>query len=139
MTAVLAQTSATGKTPVAEGVARVHRVLDDVDAGDLGAVTGHDVAEVDRAMNRLASLKLTMVAAAHRQGEAQRAGMTNTGAWLAAHTRSWGAKAAADVALATALAESLPVTRQALANGRLSPEHAAIIAGTSSRLPESIS
>ena len=101
-------------------------------------MSGHDVAEVDRAMTRLAAVKLSMVAAAHRQGAAQRAGMTNTGAWLAAHTRSWGAQAAADVSLATALDESLPVTREALAVGALSTEHAAVIAGTTSRLPESL-
>ena len=64
--------------------------------------------------------------------------MTSTGTWLAAHTRSWGAQAAADVALATALADSLPLTREALAAGALSAEHAAVIAGTSSRLPQSL-
>ena len=121
MTAVLAQTSTTGTTPVAEGVARVHRVLDEVDAAAVGRVSGHDVAEVDRAMSRLASLKLSLVSAADRQGAAERAGMTNTGAWLAANTRAWGAKAAADVALATTLESSLPVTRQALATGRCPP------------------
>jgi hypothetical protein len=57
---------------------------------------------------------------------------------LAAHTRSWGAQAAADVALANALADSLPLTREALAAGALSTEHAAVIAGTSSRLPQSL-
>ncbi len=139
MTAVLAQTSTTGTTPVAEGVARVHRVLDEVDAAAVGRVSGHDVAEVERAISRLAALKLALVSAADRQGAAERAGMTNTGTWLAAHTRAWGAKAAADVALATTLESSLPVTRQALADGLLSTEHAAVIAGTTSRLPDYLS
>ena len=139
MTAVLAQTSPTGTTPVAEGVARVHRVLDEVDAAAVGRVSGHDVAEVERAISRLAALKLSLVSAADRQGAAERAGMTNTGAWLAANTRAWGARAAADVALATTLESSLPVTRQALADGVLSTEHAAVIAGTTSRLPEGLS
>ena len=138
MTAVVAQTSATGTTPVAEGLARVHASIDELGATDAGEVSGRDVAEVDRAMSRLAAVKLSMVAAAHRQGAAQRAGMTSTGTWLAAHTRSWGAQAAADVALATALDDSLPLTREALAAGALSTEHAAVIAGTTSRLPGSL-
>ena len=44
-----------------------------------------------------------LVSAADQQGAAERAGMTNTGAWLAAHTRAWALGLAADVALATAL------------------------------------
>ena len=121
-----------------EGLARVHASIDGLGGVELTEVSGRDVAEVDRAMSRLAAVKLAMVASAHREGAAQRAGMTNTGAWLAAHTRSWGAQAAADVALATALDESLPATREALAVGALSTEHAVVIAGTTSRLPESL-
>ena len=138
MTAVVAQTSATGMTPVVEGLAHVHAAIDALGAADVGEVSGRDVAEVDRAMSRLAAVKLSMVAAAHRQGVAQRAGMTSTSAWLAAQTRTWGAQAAADVALAAALEESLPMTREALAVGALSTEHAAVIAGTTSRLPETL-
>ena len=138
MTVVAAQTSATGTVPVAEGVALVHGLLDTVDAGALGQVTARDVAEVDRAMSRLAALKLSMVAAAHRQRAAEQAGMTDTRTWLAACTRSWGAKAAAEVALAVDLAESLTATRRALAAGSLSPEHAAVIATTARRLPDTL-
>jgi hypothetical protein len=138
MTAVVAQTSTTGRIPVVEGVARVHAAIDELGAVQVGEVSGRDVAEVDRAISRLAAVKLSMVASAHREGAAQRAGMTNTGAWLAAHTRSLGAQAAADVELATALAESLPATREALAAGTLSTEHAAVIAGTASRLPKGL-
>src|SRR5690242_19998539 len=76
MTAVVAQTSATGTTPVAEGLARVHASIDGLGAAEVGEVSGRDVAEVDRAMTRLAAVKLSMVAAAHRQGAARRAGMT---------------------------------------------------------------
>ena len=138
MTAVVAQTSTTGMSPVAEGVARVHASIDGLAAMQVGGVSGRDVAEVDRAMSRLAAVKLSMVAAAHQQGAARRAGMTSTSAWLAASTRSWGARAAADVALATALADSLPATREALASGALSAEHAAVIAGTAARLPAAL-
>ena len=138
MTAVLAETSTTGGTPGVEGLAQVHAAIDLLDETDVGQVSGHDVAEVDRAMSRLAAVKLSLVATAHRQGAAQRDGMTNTGAWLAAHTRSWGADAAADVLLATALDSSLPATRLALAEGALSPDHASVIAGVASRLPATL-
>ena len=133
-------TSAPGTVgvPVMDGVARVHAVLDTVDAGAVGAVSGRDVAEVERAISRLESLKLTMVAAADAQDAGSRAGLSGTSAWLAAHTRSWGGKAAADVLLATALQESLPVTKAALADGTVSTAHATVIAHATSRLPESL-
>ncbi len=124
--------------PVTVGVARVHAVLDEVDTCSVGPVSGRDVAEVDRAISRMEALKLTLVAAADQQDAGARAGMSGTSAWLAANTRSWGGKAAADVSLATALEASLPVTKDALAEGRLSTAHASVIAGTASRLPETL-
>ncbi len=128
----------TGTLPVTEAVTRVHAVLDTVDAGPVGSVTGRDVADVDRAIARLEALKLRLVAAADRQDAGSRSGMAGTAAWLAAQTRSWGGKAAADVSLATALDDHLPVTKEALAAGQLSTAHAGVIAGTTSRLPESL-
>ena len=128
----------TGTVPVTEGVARVHAVLDDVDTSSVGPVSGRDVAEVDRAISRMEALKLVLVAAADQQDAGGRAGMSGTSAWLAANTRSWGGKAAADVQLATALEASLPLTKDALAGGQLSTAHASVIAGTTSRLPETL-
>ena len=128
----------TACVPVMDGVRRVHAVLDTVDAGAVGTVSGRDVAQVDAAIARLESLKLRLVAAADQQDAGPCAGMSGTSAWLAAHTRSWGGKAAADVLLATALEESLPVTKEALAAGAVSTSHAAVIAHTTSRLPESL-
>ena len=138
MTTSLATPPGTLRLPVMDGVRRVHAVLDTVDAGAVGPVNGRDVAEVERAISRLESLKLTMVAAADQQDAGPSAGMSGTSAWLAAHTRSWGGKAAADVLLATALEESLPMTKEALAAGAVSTSHAAVIAHTTSRLPESL-
>jgi Domain of unknown function (DUF222) len=123
---------------VSVAVERVHDAIDDLSTSDVGEVRGHDVAEVDRAIARLESVKLRMIAAADRQGAGAASGMSGTPAWLAAHTRSWGAKAAADVALATALEDSLPLTQEALADGTVSTAHAAVIAGTAARLPESL-
>ena len=127
-----------GTVPVMDGVARVHAVLDDVDTSSVGPVSGRDVAEVDRAISRMEALKLVLVAAADQQDAGGRAGMSGTSAWLAANTRSWGGKAAADVQLATALEASLPLTKDALAGGQLSTAHASVIAGTTSRLPETL-
>ena len=137
MTAALPPQTA-GTVPVMEGVARVHAVLDEVDTSSVGPVSGRDVAEVDRAISRMEALKLTLVAAADQQDAGARAGMSGTSAWLAANTRSWGGKAAADVSLATALEASLPLTKDALADGHLSTAHASVIAGTTSRLPETL-
>ena len=129
-----------GPMPVATGIAEVHAVLDQIEARPRpGSVTGRDLAEVERAIARMESVKLTMVAAADRAQVGTESGMTGTSAWLAAHTRSGGAKAAADTALATALDSSLPLTREALSEGVVSTAHAAVIAGTTSRLPESLS
>ena len=137
MTAALPLQTA-GTVPVMDGVARVHAVLDEVDTSSVGPVSGRDVAEVDRAISRMEALKLTLVAAADQQDAGARAGMSGTSAWLAANTRSWGGKAAADVSLATALEASLPLTKDALADGQLSTAHASVIAGTTSRLPETL-
>ena len=139
MTASPALVPSTGSVPVVEAVARVHEVLDEVDMGSVGAVTGRDVAAVDRAIARMEALKLRLVAAAHRTDAGSDAGMSGTSAWLASSTRTWGPKAAADVSLATALEESLPVTRRALEAGSLSVAHAAVIAGVAGRLPGSLS
>ena len=138
MTSVLAS-STTGTVPAVEVVARVHAVLDGVGDTDVGEVSGRDVAEVERGIARMEALKLRMVASAHRQGAAGRSGMSGTPAWLAAHTRAWGGKAAADVMLATALHDSLPLTRRALAAGALSTAHASVIAETTRRLPAFLS
>lgn len=125
--------------PVASGVAEVHGVLDRMEARpQSGSVTGRDIAEVDRAIARLESVKLAMVAAADRAQVGTASGMTGTPAWLAAHTRSGGDKAAAEVALATALDTTLPLTKEALSSGSLSTAHATVIAGATSRLPESM-
>ena len=125
--------------PVAEGVARMHATLDEIgSAAVAGPVTGRDIAEVDRAIARLQSLKLRMVSSADRSHVATAAGMSGTAAWLAAHTRSGAAEAAGAVGLATALDDRLPATREALAAGELSPAHASVIAGTAERLPEDL-
>ncbi len=95
------------------------------------------VAEVDRAVHRLEAVKLRLVAAADRADVGALSGMSGTGAWLAKQTRTAGAAAAGQVTLAAAL-EALPATGAALDAGEVSPEHAAVIAGATRRLPETL-
>jgi len=87
----------------AAAVARVHAVLDEVTAVEVvGPVTGGDVASLDRAISRMQSMKLHMVAAADRERVAEPSGMSGTAPGLAAHTRTGGAEAAGTVGLAVA-------------------------------------
>ena len=60
-------------------------------------------SEVDRAIRRLESLKLKMVAAADQAGTAKDAGFTDTDAWVAKTTTVSRSDAAREVALATEL------------------------------------
>ena len=128
--------------PDATGVlgmlAGVHSLLDD--AGDVSLVSGDyatAVREADRAISRLQAVKLSLVAAADRAQVAAASGMSGTGAWLSRQTRTTGAAAAGQVALAGAL-ESLPATGAALRAGVVSPEHAVVIAAATRQLPSTL-
>ncbi|HEV7148231.1 MAG TPA: DUF222 domain-containing protein [Pedococcus sp.] len=120
-----------------DGVRLLHELLDRVEHGRRrsSSAAGATLLELDRALARLHALRLSLVAAAHHSGVASHAGMTGTGAWLAAQTRSDGATAAADLRLATALEHDLPATREALAAGEMSTQHAEVIAATAAQLP----
>ncbi|WP_457254658.1 DUF222 domain-containing protein [Pedococcus sp. P5_B7] len=121
----------------AEGVRQVHEVLDRV--GPVDELSGYAasslVVELDRAMARMAALKLSLAAVVDKSDVASDAGMTGTAVWLAARSRRDGASTAREVRLATALDGGLPATRQALSVGDLSTEHALVIATTAQQLP----
>jgi hypothetical protein len=128
--------------PDADGVlgmlASVHALLDD--AGEVSMASGDfamAVREVDRAVARLQAVRLSLVAAADKASVAAGSGMSGTGAWLSRQTRTTGAVAAGQVALAGAL-EGLPATGAALRDGVVSAEHAAVIADATRRLPASL-
>ncbi|GAB3069773.1 DUF222 domain-containing protein [Pedococcus soli] len=125
---------------VADGVRQVHAVLDRCErAADLsGQAASVLIDDVDRAVTRLQALKLDLVAAVDRADLASDSGMTGTAAWLAPRSRTDGATAAKEVRLATALGEGLRATRAALAEGRLSTEHAHVIARTAHQLPAGV-
>ncbi|MBK8733396.1 MAG: DUF222 domain-containing protein [Actinomycetales bacterium] len=101
-------------------------------------VTSVDVQEVDRLARRVEAVRLALVAAADRQQVHRRCGHSSTSAWVASATRSGGAAAARDVALATALADGLDRTREAFEAGEVSRSNAGIIARTMGKLPETI-
>lgn len=120
---------------VAEGVSRVHAVLDRVELRSAGS---ESVAAIDRAVHRLQALKLKAVAAAEREDVADAAGAAGTSAWLAGVTRERGDAAAGQVRLAGALEDGLDATGAALADGLLGVEHAAVIADAMGRLPADV-
>ncbi len=100
------------------------------------------VAELDRAIRRLESVKLRVVAAADHASVAARTGLADTGSWLARRTNAGAVRAAADVRLATALDEPGPgATRpcaDALAAGTVSTEHARVIIRATEQLPRGL-
>jgi hypothetical protein len=103
-----------------------------------GVATSADISGIDRAIRRLESAKLALVAKAERQRVHTRTGDASTSAWLAGATKAGGASASGQVALATALT-SMPLTREALASGTVSTANARIVVAAVEQLPESIS
>ncbi|HQR28143.1 MAG TPA: DUF222 domain-containing protein [Nocardioides sp.] len=122
--------------PAYSGLAQIHEVLDGL--GDVAALRTGDYADLvrqtERAIRRLQAVKLRLLRGADNADVAAGSGLPGTGQWLARETHATGASAAGQVALASAL-DDLPQTRTALAAGEVSPEHAAVIATTTRRLP----
>jgi hypothetical protein len=116
-------------------------LLDRVDTGDVcgGPAAAAAMGDVDRVITRLQAVRLSLVAEADRSEVAAESGMTGTSAWLAASTRRDGGQAAREVRLATALDNELHATREALAAGEMSTEHAQVIATATAQLPEGLS
>ena len=117
----------------------LHAVLDrlvgaDFDPRDLRS----SLREVARAEARLASLKLMLVASAEAAEVAREDGSTDTGAWAVRavggnRSRAWGA-----VWLAGHLHDTYQQTAAALAEGRISEEHASIIVRAAERVPDGV-
>jgi hypothetical protein len=125
---------------VSTRVADLHAVIDrlhttPVDSSPLSA----EVAEVDRAIRRLESYKLKLVAAADSAGVAKDAGFTGADEWLAKTTTVSRSDAARQVALAGELDSGHDATAEALDAGLVSPEHAAVIVRATGQLPDTVS
>ncbi|WP_392425914.1 DUF222 domain-containing protein [Barrientosiimonas humi] len=147
MTATTTVEPATGgvvpeRLTVSGALAQLHATLDALgDQPDATVVAeadavGRAVSEVERLSRRVASLRLRLVACANRSQVARRSGFSTTGAWLASRTNTSGGAATREADLAETLESVLPVTGQAMAEGRVSPEHAAVIAWAIQQLPE---
>ncbi len=96
------------------------------------------LAGIDRALHRLAAVRLTLIAAADQAGVAAATGASDTTAWVAATTRTAGPTAARDTRLAATLTRGLPATAAALAAGDLSPDHAGVIAAAATHWPATL-
>jgi hypothetical protein len=116
-------------------------LLDMVHTGDVcgGPAAATALGEVDRVITRLQAVRLSLVAEADRSEVSAGSGLTGTSAWLAVSTRRDGGQAARDVRLATALDNGLPATREALAAGDVSTDHAQVIATATAQLPDGLS
>ncbi|TPG17292.1 HNH endonuclease signature motif containing protein [Pedococcus bigeumensis] len=119
----------------------IEALLDRVHTGDVcgGPAAATALGEVERVISRLQAVRLSLVAEADRSGVAAGSGLTGTSAWLAVSTRRDGGQAARDVRLATALDNGLPATREALAAGDVSTDHAQVIATATAQLPDGLS
>ena len=124
---------------VTDGLRAVHAALDGlVDADPDVRELRSALSEVARAEARLASLKLTLLAAAEASELAHQDGSTDTASWAVKavggnRSRSWGA-----VRLAGHLRDTYHRTAIALAHGRISEEHAAIIVTAAETVPDGI-
>lgn len=117
----------------------VHRALDELAVEPNVTDPATLITEVDRAVARLQAVRLDLLTVADRAGVAQESGASGTAAWLASATRADTTSASRDVKLATELADSLPVTHDALAQGQVSTEHARVIATATGQLPTTLS
>ena len=125
---------------VSTGLADLHAVIDRLHTAPTSSTRpGAAVTEVDRAIRRLESLKLKVVAAAAKAGAAQDAGFTGPDAWLAKNTSVSRADAARQVALAKDLDTGHDTTATALEEGLVSPGHAAVIVNAAGQLPAGVS
>jgi len=137
MTAVLDLSLDPGRPGVV--VAAVHEALDGLAAVDDASDVSEAIVECERAIRRLEALKLRLVATAAASRAAQSSGHSSTGAWLASRTKAAHARCARDVKLASALESGLSATAEALDAGRVSSEHASVIADATAKLPDSLS
>lgn len=135
------------ETPAAAPPRMLSRHLLRLDAlvDDLPAVAGltgdhvlGDLTVVDRVITRLQARRLALIMEADRHALAEREALTGTSAWVSQHSRTGGARGAADTRLARQL-DAHPQLRTALGEGVLSVDHASVITTTMGRIPEHLS
>jgi hypothetical protein len=115
-----------------DALARLHAALDDLLSLDRDAVADADLLvlfeQLVRAGSRLHAAQLDVVGSFDAHGLAAATRHRTTSRWLEQRTRASAAQASGLVRVARAVREYLPATRDALAEGAVSPQHAAAIA-----------
>jgi len=127
------------------GLGTLHGVIDQLQQD--GVPPGLEPSEYDaqlteyeRAIRRLESLKLAVVAAADAAQVAEHTGLADTSSWVARRTHADAAAASREVRLATALSPTISGAAprpcaDALSHGALSPAHARVIVAATEQLP----
>jgi hypothetical protein len=136
---------------VIEAMRAAHAALDSITLRDehgrtigwssMDGMSGAELQQVVRLQaeleGRVAGLRLHAVAAADAGDAAAQAAATDTQSWAAQagrnRSRAWGG-----LGLAKLLEEKYAHTRAALANGRISEEHASVIVRAAEKVPEGV-
>jgi len=125
-----ATATATMLAPVAalSGVTDTLTALADVPWHDLPGQAAHDALdEIERATRHLAALRAQVVTVVDANGLWALQGSRTYSAWLRQRTGSTAAGASRQVRESRALRDHLPLTRAALAAGRIGPDHVAVL------------
>jgi hypothetical protein len=127
--------------PATDPAAGLQACLEDLGRLDIGRLDATAKAELlrsyGRAEARLAALKLDLLAAADRAHVARSTGAASTGQWAANIANVDQIDSSRQVALAIGL-ERRSETRSALAEGAISPAHAAVIIRADKDLPAQV-
>jgi len=122
-------------------IERLSACVEELAGVDATGLSGSDQAEplkeVRRAETRLAAVRLAVLAAADQAQTARACGAADTGQWAAAVGRLDPVEGHRQVDLAKALS-GRSVTREALAEGTISTEHAEVIARADRDLPSGV-
>lgn len=100
-----------------------------------------DLVEVERLKRRVDAVRLRLIAKAEARSVPESTGFVDTGAWVASATKGDRRPSASDTHLARAMGESSAkgdASGRALDDGRISAEHAKVIARGLDDLPETI-
>ncbi|MCW2854829.1 MAG: endonuclease, partial [Marmoricola sp.] len=128
--------------PTTDAVAQLDACLDVLAAEDPGGLSPDEqqarLRSLGRVEARIAAIKLATLGAAHRCGAAAVSGAASTDQWAARATNADPAVVHRQVQLSARL-EQRTITQTALAAGRLSAEHAAVIVHADTQLPTSVS
>lgn len=122
----------------AVSVSRVRALVAELAAAVEGAGTTEPRAmldEVDRAINRMTTLRGRLLLAERKQESWRAAGYPSFEAWRAAQSRTGQRSAREQVGLAETL-EAAPVAERDVSTGRISVEHASVLARVRRRVPE---